>query len=215
MNPRILVMAKAPIPGLTKTRLRLPSASAASLQEALISDTVYKARAIAPVTVAGTPAEHLGLISALLPTDVQLISQPEGDLGQRMLAGARHLFDEAPGPVVILGTDAPTLSPAYIEQIIHTLEDHDISIIPSEDGGYILIGLREAHEAIFTKIDWSTERVHGQTLTRAEESGLSIHEIKPWYDVDEPEDLQRLRHDLSRDPEIAPHTAAVLKDLPA
>ncbi|MEJ7820374.1 MAG: DUF2064 domain-containing protein, partial [Rubrobacteraceae bacterium] len=76
-----------------------------------------------------------------------------GDLGQRMLAGARHLFDEASGPVVILGIDAPTLSPAYIEQTIRTLEDHDISIIPSEDGGYVLIGLREVHEAIFTNID--------------------------------------------------------------
>lgn len=208
-------MAKAPIPGFTKTRLRLPPESAARLQEALIADTANKARAIAPVTVAVTPAERLDLIVPLIPKAVRLIPQPEGDLGQRMLAGAHHLFGQAPGPVIILGTDAPTLPPTYINQAISALEGYDASIIPSEDGGYVLIGLREPHETIFADIDWSTGYVHVQTRERAEESGLSIHETKPWYDVDEPEDLRRLRRDLARDPAVAPCTAALLKDPPA
>lgn len=213
MNARILIMAKAPIPGFTKTRLRLPPATAARLQKALISDTVDKAQRTAPVTIAGTPPDHLDLIAPLIPENVQLIPQPEGDLGERMFAGAKHLFDHAPGPVVILGTDAPTLPPEYIEEAISALQTHDLSIIPSLDGGYVLIGLKKVYEAIFTGIDWSTEKVHGQTLAQAQASGLSVFQTDPWYDVDDPEDLPRLRNDLDANPTLAPRTAVLLRDL--
>lgn len=213
MNARILVMAKAPIPGLAKTRLRLPPATAARLQEALIADTVNKARDLAPITVAGTPPESLNLIASLLPAGVELIPQPEGDLGQKMLAGAYHLFDGAPGPVIILGTDAPTLPPAYIERAVSALQNHDVSIVPSTDGGYVLIGLRAAHETVFANIEWSTGKVREQTLARARQVALALHETEPWYDVDEPEDLDRLKRDLEANPTLAPRTAALLKDL--
>lgn len=102
-------MAKAPIPGTIKTRLRLDPEDAARLQEALILDTVEKARALFRTTVAGAPGDRLDLISPLLPKDVRLIPQPEGDLGERMFAGATTLLEESGDPILILGTDAPTL----------------------------------------------------------------------------------------------------------
>jgi glycosyltransferase A (GT-A) superfamily protein (DUF2064 family) len=106
---RILVMAKAPVPGTVKTRLGLPPQDAAGLQAALIRDTVEKARSLAPTTLAGAPADRLDLRRPLLPDDVALIPRSPGDLGDRMLAGNRALFDVSPDPVLIPGTDAPTL----------------------------------------------------------------------------------------------------------
>ena len=211
MSFRILVMAKAPIPGTVKTRLRLPPEDAARLQQALILDTVGNARALAPTTVAGAPRNRLHLIQTLLPDDVPLIPQPEGDLGDRMLAGAQTLFQRSPEPVIVLGTDAPTLQPEAIAKAANSLSKHDISIIPSSDGGYVLLGLRKPYGSIFSGVEWSTPKVHGQTLRKVEEAGLSVYEGAPWRDVDEPGDLARLRGELGVRPGLAPRTAEVLR----
>ena len=75
-------MAKAPVPGNVKTRLLLPSEEAAALQAALIRDTVKKARAVGPVTVAAAPPESLHFIGPLLPGDVRLVVQRGEGLGR-------------------------------------------------------------------------------------------------------------------------------------
>lgn len=210
MTFRVLVMAKVPIPGTVKTRLKLHPRDAARLQSALIVDTVEKARSLAPTTVAGAPPDRLDLIRPLLPDDVALIAQEPSDLGDRMLAGTRTLFDASATPVLLLGTDAPTLPAEAIEEAASALASHDISIIPSSDGGYVLLGLSRPEEAVFRGVDWSTEAVFRQTLQRADEAGLSVYAGDPWYDVDEPEDLVRLGEELHAHPERAPRTAEVL-----
>jgi rSAM/selenodomain-associated transferase 1 len=207
---RILVMAKAPIPCTVKTRLGLPSKDAAGLQAALIRDTVEKARSLAPTTLAGAPPDRLDLIRPILPDGVALIPQSPGNLGDRMLAASRVLFDTSPDPVLLLGTDAPTLPAEAIDTAASALDLHDISIIRSTDGGYVLLGLRRPVEAVFREVDWSTGAVHRQTLVRAKEAGLSVHEGDPWYDVDKPEDLVRLREELVARPHLAPRTADFL-----
>lgn len=211
---RALVMAKAPVPGTVKTRLKLAPENAARLQKALLTDIVEKARTfVGPTTLAGTPPDRLDLLAPLLPVDVKLIPQVEGDLGRKMLTAAAELFGEAPGSVLILGADAPTLPPEYITRAVRALETHDASITPSADGGYVLLGLREPHEDLFSGIEWSTEVVYGQTLARAKSAGLSIHETEPWYDLDTPEDLRRLRAELSRRPNLSPRVAAELRNI--
>ena len=210
MTYRLLVMAKAPIPGTVKTRLGLPPHVASGLQAALIADTVGKARSLAPTTVAGAPPERLELVRPLLPGDVGLIPQSPGDLGDRMLSGVRTLFAASPGPVLVLGTDAPTLPAERIVGSASALDSHDVSIIPSVDGGYVLLGLRRPVEAVFRGVEWSTGAVFRQTLRGAKAAGLSVHEGEPWYDVDEPADLARLREELRARPERAPRTAGFL-----
>lgn len=208
-------MAKAPVPGTVKTRLRLVPEAAARLQAAFIKDAVTKARTLGPVTVAGTPPDRLGLVEPLLPEGVGLIPQVEGDLGEKMLAGTRTLFAESPEPLLLLGTDAPTLPLDRIREAAHALEKHDASLVPSTDGGYVLLGLSGPHEALFAGVEWSTEAVCAQTLERAAASGLSVWRLEPWYDVDTPADLVRLAGELAVFPNAAPYTAGALDDLGA
>lgn len=213
MTARLLIMAKAPVPGTTKTRLRLPPETAARLQRALISDTVEKAAVLGPTTVAGTPGDALDLIGPLLPWGVRLFAQRGKDLGERMIDAASRLFGEGPEPVLILGTDAPTLTPPAIRDAARALETHDASIIGSDDGGYVGLGLRRLHEAPFRCIPWSTATVYRETLERVAEVGLSLYEGERHYDVDLPGDLERLRVELLRAPELAPRTAAAMEEL--
>ena len=206
-------MTKAPVPGATKTRLRLPPQRAALLQAALIADTAEKASALGPTTVAGAPNDALALIEPLLPKEARLFAQRGEDLGERMLDAASRLFGEGPKPVIILGTDAPTLPPGEILDAAHALRTHDASIIGSDDGGYVLLGLGGPHEALFRGIRWSTATVCRETAERARHAGLSLYKGRSHYDVDTSEDLERLRRELLKCPGLAPRTAEALQEL--
>jgi uncharacterized protein len=83
--------------------------------------------------------------------------------------------------------------------------------MPSVDGGYVLLGLRGPYERIFYGIEWSTPGVYGQTLVRAKEAALSVCEGAQGRDVDEPDDLARVREELKGRPWLAPRTAEVLR----
>lgn len=209
-------MAKAPAPGMTKTRLRLPPYNAAGLQTALIRDTVEKVLSLnlGSVVVFATPPDKLILLEPLLLTGVRLLAQSGRDLGERMHAAAARLFEEGSEPVLILGADAPTLPQASILRAAYVLEkQYDASIVGSTDGGYVLLGLKEPQEVLFHGIEWSTAYVYRETVRKALGLGLQVHEGEHHYDVDVPEDLARLKKELEEAPRLAPHTAKFLKSL--
>ncbi len=205
-----LIMAKAPVPGTVKTRLRLEPQRAAELQRAFLMDAVAKARKLGSVSVAGSPKEQLDLIKSLLPPEVRLIAQVKGDLGEKMRTAAAELMTQSPDSILILGTDAPTLPLGYLRKAAKALDDYDASIVPSRDGGYVLLGLKRLHNALFSGIAWSTDIVYLQTVEKAREAGISLFALEPWYDVDTPADLERLKVELKADPDLALHTANVL-----
>jgi rSAM/selenodomain-associated transferase 1 len=125
---------------------------------------------------------------------INLRTQPEGDLGWRMRSAIR----ESAGlrGVVVIGTDCPALTPAHLRQAAERLQHRDAVIIPAEDGGYVLIGmrkpLRQTVEQVFEQIDWGSDRVMAQTRERLTMSGCTWDEPTTLWDVDRPEDLPRL-----------------------
>lgn len=132
---RVLLFTKAPVPGLTKTRLRLPPESAARLQAALMEDAFEKASALGlgPVPFAGTPADALGLIETLLPAGINLFAQGEETPGSGCSVPHRASSRQDLSPF-ILGTNAPTLPIEEILSAGHALQTHEASIAGSDDG---------------------------------------------------------------------------------
>jgi hypothetical protein len=127
------------------------------------------------------------------------ISPQEGDdLGQRMLSAFTRVFQEGATRVVIIGSDVPELGVAHVRQSFELLESHDLVIGPSTDGGYFLLGMKEATAALFKNIPWSSSTVLAGTLDRAREEGLSVTLLEPLADIDSPDDyenyLSRTRH---------------------
>jgi glycosyltransferase A (GT-A) superfamily protein (DUF2064 family) len=109
-----------------------------------------------------------------------------------------------------MNSDGPTLPLACLEEAFAGLDGADITLGPGHDGGYYLIGMKRLHPDLFQGISWSTEQVIPQTLELCRRLGLSVHRLPEWYDVDVEADLERLRRDLARHPESAPHTSAFL-----
>lgn len=149
---------------------------------------------------------------SLLPPGVRLREQPKGDLGARLNGlFVEYLFD-ADTRVVIIGTDSPTMPSAFLHEAFAALDTHDVALGAARDGGYYAIGLKQPAPRLFTAIDWSTDRVHAQTLERAKELNLRVHDLPLWYDVDRAADLHQLGRAIVGGAD-APQTAAFLRQL--
>jgi rSAM/selenodomain-associated transferase 2/rSAM/selenodomain-associated transferase 1 len=118
-------------------------------------------------------------------------SQSEGDLGQRLEHAFDAVFGHGDGKVITVATDVPELSARILNEVVNALDDHDIVLGPSHDGGYYLLGMKAMHHEFFKDIPWSTEQVSRKTLGIAEELGLSVHKLPSLMDIDTEEDLRQ------------------------
>ncbi|MDZ4397715.1 TIGR04283 family arsenosugar biosynthesis glycosyltransferase [Hydrogenophaga sp.] len=193
----VAIMAKAPVAGLAKTRLipLLGAAGAARAQRGFALRTLATARSASTgeVTLWCAPdAAHRFFRALAVRRGVATMAQPAGDIGQRMAAAMQHHFARAPHtPLLIAGTDCPVLTPSHLQQAADALQDHDAVLIPAEDGGYVLIGLRRPVPEVFTEVPWSTAQVLGRTRERLRGCGASWQELPSLWDVDEPADWLR------------------------
>jgi rSAM/selenodomain-associated transferase 1 len=191
----VAILAKAPIAGFAKTRLAgvLGEQGAAILQARLIERAVGTARKadVGPVTLWAAPDEtHPAFQTIALLLGVALARQPDDELGGRMLAALAAVN----GPAMVIGTDCPALAPAHLCVAADVLRaGDDAVVIPVEDGGYALIGLRRPQPALFRDMRWSAPNVMSETRQRLAALGLTWQEPITLWDVDVPDDLERLR----------------------
>jgi rSAM/selenodomain-associated transferase 1 len=210
-KPVLVIMAKQPAVGRTKTRLCPPltPAEAVALYKAMLQDTIGLVADVEGVrlAIAVTPPEATDSFRPISPPDVILLGVAGADIGDCLSQVLGRLLADGHSQAIALNSDGPTLPAAYLRPAIARLDDADVVLGPSEDGGYYLIGLTQPQPELFQDIEWSTEQVTAQTVARAEAMGLSVALLPPWYDVDTSADLDRLRAELTTLPaEALPHT---------
>ena len=212
----VAIMAKAPDPGAVKTRLCPPLSprEAAALARCFLRDRVAQVRALTGVSrvIAFTPASARGVFQRLAP-DFTLIAQHGADLGARMRSTLATLLAAGHRAMIAIGTDTPTLPTAVLQHAVDRIASPDVDVVlgPAEDGGYYLIGVRADDPMLFGDVPWSTSKVLEITLHRARAAGLRTVCVKPWFDVDTPEDLIRLRAALADSPDVARATRRFLE----
>jgi uncharacterized protein len=196
-NTDLIVFAKAPVPGRVKTRLEpaLGTAGAAALAERLLAHAVSVglSAGFAEVELCAAPDASHPAFSQLAARHARLQwgVQGEGDLGARMhRALTRRLTSR--GRVLLIGTDAPSLDAAMLQEAAQALVDHDAVFVPALDGGYALVGLVRPRPELFEGIAWSTPRVMDETRQRARAAGVRWIELPAVADIDEPGDLIHL-----------------------
>lgn len=197
----LAILAKAPEPGLAKTRLApmLGPEGAAAFQAKMLRQTVTTACAasvgpvrLSPVTLWCSPgADHPAFQQLQDEFPLALAVQPNVDLGSRMLAACHQSSGAA---TLVIGTDCPVLTTEHLQQAARCLRyGRDAVLIPAEDGGYVLIGLRHPDPRVFEGIVWGTESVLAATRRNLAAMGWHWNELQSLWDVDRPEDLARLR----------------------
>jgi rSAM/selenodomain-associated transferase 1 len=196
VSTAVIVFAKAPVPGLAKTRLApaLGAQGAAALAARMLHHALAQATAadIGPVELCAAPdATHPALQAAAAACGAGLTGQGAGDLGLRMhRAFARCLTHH--GRALLIGTDAPALDAGLLRRAAQALQDHDAVFVPALDGGYALVGQRRADARLFSGMAWSHPRVMDDTRARLRRAGLRWAELPAVADIDEPADLAHL-----------------------
>lgn len=224
LRQTLVLFAREPVPGRVKTRLaRLLTAEGASrLYRAFLEDAsrVYADPAWTCVLDA-EPDPDVAALATIFPPPWRLERQATGDLGARLTAAFDR--ERALGAAVTLavGSDNPALSRRSLRLLFERVaRGEDAALIPARDGGYCAVALSAAvePEVVFRDVPWSTPATLETTLDRMRDAGLSVALAEPAYDVDRPEDLDRLRIDLARcdpaDEDYPRATSAALALLP-
>jgi hypothetical protein len=210
----VIVFAKPPRPGQAKTRLAavLGDVAAAGLARAFVVDAWSLVRSIAWADPVLATSDVDDPFWSHLP-GATLWAQGDGDLGDRMERALSRAL-ETHRTAMVIGSDVPAVPVAALNQARATLAVADVVIGPSEDGGFYAIGFRGAcPPGAFTGIEWSTSHTRADTEARLRWLGKAVVKVAPWFDVDEVDDLHRLRRLGERLRRAAPETARVLESV--
>lgn len=212
----LIVVAKQPAPGQTKTRLSPPLTpeQASALYECFLFDTLDHMRQVEETqkVIAYLPLDAQDYFQRVAP-EFELVPQTGDDLGARLdHALTWHLsmgYDHA----IIMDSDSPTLPSHYLSQGFIALSNGaDVILGPCDDGGYYLIGLKKPAPRLLREVHMSTPTVAAETIALAKEEGLNLVTLPTWYDVDDIASLARLMKEIEElEPTSSKHTRQFLQ----
>lgn len=206
----LVIMAKAPRPGMVKTRLNqsLPFPAVTALYRCLLEDTVALGKSLNGVAVAVMcPAQDVQELTRLLGNVVQIVPQKDEGLAAGLTSVFRHFTAAGHHHVIAFNSDSPHLAPSVLHSAFEILAAHDVVIGPTYDGGYYLVGAKTAHPTLFENDGLGTRSALERLLTRTKALELSTYLTEPFYDIDVAGDLLRLAPELKLAPARAPRTA--------
>jgi rSAM/selenodomain-associated transferase 1 len=197
----LLVVAKQPVPGGTKTRLCPPlsQAQAADLYACFLRDTLDLMRNVVNVQcmIGFLPEDAREYFRQLAP-DMELTCQYGASLGERLDHLLAETLASGSQKAVVMDSDSPTLPSEYISQAFALLEQADVVLGPTRDGGYYLIGLKRPQPHLLRQVQMSTSHVLADTLALAKASHLAVSLLPTWYDIDTIDDLHQLEGEINR-----------------
>lgn len=201
MKRAVICFTRVPKPGIAKTRLLpvLTPEQCAGLQWAFLKDLakVYE-KLDAHLFVAHVSDPDWERLKAIFPS-AGYFPQKGADLGEKMYRAIRQVLSLGYDSVVLTGSDLPRLGTEHIESGFAALEEKDIAIGPTSDGGYYLIGMKQPRREVFRVEGYGGETVFENTLSAAQNAGLTLGLALPCDDVDTPEDLQNLAATIPAD----------------
>ncbi len=190
----VIIFARFPRAGEVKTRL------AATLGEQKAAEFYKQCAEGVLAEVKKLPGNIYRYLYCADPKDIGLMrqwagrhffcsAQASGDLGTRMKQAFSEVFSLGFRKAIIIGTDVPDLSAALLREAIEALDSSDVTVGPSNDGGYYLLGIKRLYEFIFDDIPWSSSGVYGRTLELVRGRGLKVHSLSKLRDIDTEENL--------------------------
>jgi rSAM/selenodomain-associated transferase 1 len=198
VSQRLLVFAKAPLAGEVKTRLQpqfTPQQSAA-IHRCLVEHCLATVNTLADTVIElWVGSEHPWWAELAAAYPLELHYQQGADLGERMASAFQQALPMA-DKVVVIGTDCPFIDVGYLQQAFQQLDKQELVIGPADDGGYVLLGMKQPQPSLFQRISWGSDEVLQQTLQQAQQRHLDCVQLAAHMDIDRPADVQRLQYML-------------------
>ena len=211
----LVIMAKAPRPGVVKTRLT-PSLSpevVTAFYCCLLDDTLALARSLEGVEVAiMCPDSDVNELARFAGKDLSVVAQKGEGLAAGLISVFAHFAEGHQRRIIAFNSDSPHLPSSVLEDAFTALAEHDLVVGPTDDGGYYLVGAKDSHPALFARDGMGTSTALERLLSRARSLELSLGFSDTFYDIDVADDLTRLAEELRLAPAKAPRTARWLKE---
>jgi len=198
----VILFTRVPLPGTTKTRLRpvLSAEECCLLQTAFLHDVfevLKKTQTVFDLFVFYTPEGELDVLEQMLPDAETFLPQTGADLGQRMHNAFSKVLGIGYERCLLIGSDLPLLTAQAVDEAFSLLDNTDVVLSPTEDGGYYLIGLKEPCEELFKVEEYGVSTVFEKTMSAAIKAGRTCAVGTATMDVDDPRDLRALRERLA------------------
>jgi rSAM/selenodomain-associated transferase 1 len=198
----IIIFIKAPRRGEVKTRLAqdIGIEKAQKLYLAMVEDLMQnlEGQNNFDMQIMVWPEGVESEVSDWLQWEGNIASQASGDLGKKLENAFKNGFSKGYQRIIIIGSDLPLLSNAFITDCFRQLQTHPLVLGPAMDGGYYLIGLQSLYNELFCGIQWSTSNVLKETLQRAAQAGLQYYLLPEMRDIDQYDDIQVLWREMKR-----------------
>lgn len=210
----LVIMAKAPRPGVVKTRLAptLSPPAVTAFYCCLLDDTLALARSLSAVEVAiMCPDSDVNELAQMAGGEMSVVAQKGEGLAAGLTSVFEHFAEGHRRRVIAFNSDSPHLPRPVLDDAFEMLAAHDVVVGPTHDGGYYLVGAKVSHPALFAGDGMGTTSALERFLSRARALELSVGFADPFYDIDVADDLTRLAEELRLAPARAPRTAAWLK----
>ena len=211
----LVIMAKAPKPGMVKTRLAecLPPSAITAFYSCLLNDTMALAHSLGTLEVAiMCPAADVEDLARLAGDAVRVVAQKGEGLAAGLTSVFAYFANDGHTRVIAFNSDSPHLPASVLETAFESLATCDVVVGPTHDGGYYLVGANATHPGLFNGDGMGTASALETLLARVHALGLSVRLADPFYDIDVASDLIRLDAELRLSPARAPRTAAWLAE---
>lgn len=195
MKKAVICFTRVPRPGQTKTRLLpiLKPQQCETLHSAFLRDlsAVYESMD-ADLFVAYAPDPEPALLKEIFPMAKAVFPQEGADLGEKMLHAIESVLKQGYESCILTGSDLPLMTKEHLESGFTALENAEITLGPTSDGGYYLVGMKQPYPEIFRNQQYGCSTVWENTLTAVKNAGYSFAPALSCDDVDTPDDLKQL-----------------------
>jgi rSAM/selenodomain-associated transferase 1 len=190
---QLITFVKNLIPGTVKTRLAkdIGQDLAMEVYKELVSYTSDITDKVKEVDKVVYYSQYVEMWDFFSDEKYQKKVQEGNDLGQKMLNAFYDSFEDGYSKAILIGSDIPDLSKKVIVEAFEKLDDHDMVVGPAEDGGYYLIGLKDAHKELFEDMEYGHDKVFEELMDAAEDKNLKVATVKTLLDLDTKEDMKK------------------------
>lgn len=200
----LVLVCKRPALGVGKQRLaeKLGQVIALQIAEALLACAQEDVLAWSgKVVIAMADAKDCDWATGLFGqarTDVTVLPQVTGNLGQRLIALDSMLHTSGFNQLIYIGSDAPDLDVADFVAVNEALLNADAVFKPTMDGGVSIMASRKPWPGL-TDLPWSTPQLGDSLSLLCQQNGFSVANLPAGFDVDKCEDLAYLIEKLAQD----------------
>ena len=175
MKDAVICFTRVPVPGHTKTRLMplLAKEQCAELHTAFLYDTSEVCGEFGCDTfICFEEGAGWQALRGIFPYAVSMLPQRGYGLGERMYNAIRSVLAMGYGKCVLIGSDIPEITAAHLQSGFDALESADVTLGPTEDGGYYLVGMKKPNKAVFEKQEYGTDSVYDNAVAAVKEAAL-------------------------------------------